>query len=277
MTSAAIASRPRAVPSPTRELWVFIGLALALSWLVGAVGITLVGTLGLGLGAVVPGLVALWLTRRYEGSVRSLWGQITRWRLPLRWYAAAIGIPAAVMAAAWVSVLAVGGSWELEDTMPVAALPVWFVLTVLLFGGPEEPGWRGYALPRLQSRQNALTASLLLGVVWALWHGPLWLIPDSGYQDLSYPLYIVQVLAMCVVYTWLFNSSGGSVLLAVLLHAAGNTSLVYLSPGMQAQAAVTACWCAVAAAIVLRHSPQDLASSPKVDRDDMRRAAGLRV
>jgi uncharacterized protein len=100
-------------------------------------------------------------------------------------------------------------------------------------------------------------------------------MPDLGYQDMSYPLYVVQVLAMCVVYTWLFTSSGGSVLLAVLLHAAGNTSLVYLSPGMQAQAAVTAGWCVVAAAIVLRHGPHDLVGSPKVDRDDMRRAAGL--
>jgi uncharacterized protein len=277
MSSTSTLGRTRAPQSPTRELWVFLGLALGLSWLVGFAGAALVGMLALGLGALVPGLVALWLTRRQEGSVRSLWSQITRWRLPLRWYAAAIGIPAAVMAVAWAGVSALGGSWQLEETMPVTFLPVWFLLTVLLFGGPEEPGWRGYALPRLQSRQNALNASFLLGVAWALWHAPLWFMSDLGYQDLSYPLYVVQVLATCVVYTWLFNSSGGSVLLAVLLHAAGNTSLVYLSPGMQAQAAVTVVWCVVAAAIVLRHGPHDLAGSSKVERDDMRRAAGLPV
>jgi uncharacterized protein len=173
MSSTSTLGRTRTTQSPTRELWVFLGLAVGLSWLVGFAGAALVGMLALGLGALVPGLVALWLTRRHEGSVRSLWGQVTRWRLPLRWYAAAIGIPAAVMAVAWAGVSALGGSWQLEETMPVTFLPVWFLLTVLLFGGPEEPGWRGYALPRLQSRQNALNASLLLGVAWALWHGPL--------------------------------------------------------------------------------------------------------
>jgi uncharacterized protein len=172
-------------------------------------------------------------------------------------------------------VTALGGSWTVEDPMPLAVLPVWFGLTVLFFGGPEEPGWRGYALPRLQCRYNALAASLALGAVWALWHGPLWFMPDLGYQDLSYPLYVIQVMALCVVFTWLFNSTGGSVLLAVLMHAAANTSLVYLAPATHAQLGVTIAWCVVAAMIVVRYGVDDLSGSERVDRDGMRRAAAL--
>lgn len=79
-----------------------------------------------------------------------------------------------------------------------------------------------YALPRLQSRWDALTASVVLGAIWALWHAPLWFMSELPFQDLNYPLYTLQILAMCVIYTWIYNSTGGSVLLAMILHASTN-------------------------------------------------------
>jgi uncharacterized protein len=86
----------------------------------------------------------------------------------------------------------------------------------------EEVGWRGYALPRLQRRLGPLTASLVLGVVWAGMHLPLWLLPDVGFADQSTPLYIAQVMAISVVLAWLYNATGGSLLLTGIAHAAVN-------------------------------------------------------
>ena len=86
----------------------------------------------------------------------------------------------------------------------------------------EEVGWRGYALPRLQHSFGALRASLILGVIWAGLHLPLWLLPDFGFADQSIPLYVVQVMAFSVVLAWLYNATGGSLLLTGIAHAAIN-------------------------------------------------------
>jgi membrane protease YdiL (CAAX protease family) len=86
----------------------------------------------------------------------------------------------------------------------------------------EEVGWRGYALPRLQRRLGATSASVVLGVIWAGVHLPLWLLPDFGFADQSVPLYVVQVTSISVVLAWLYNGTGGSLLLTGLAHAAVN-------------------------------------------------------
>ncbi|MFC6723724.1 CPBP family intramembrane glutamic endopeptidase, partial [Halobium palmae] len=82
----------------------------------------------------------------------------------------------------------------------------------------EEAGWRGYLLPRLQSRWGALTASLLPGVVWFLWHVPLLFLPGDTNGAMPLPLMAAFVVASSVMYTWLYNSTGGSVLAVTLLH-----------------------------------------------------------
>ena len=98
-----------------------------------------------------------------------------------------------------------------------------FPLT-LLIGGPlgEEIGWRGYALPRLQARRSALSASLIIGVIWALWHLPLWLTGAPGRTPSLYAAFVVSVIALSVILTWVYNSSGGSLLVVVLIHATVN-------------------------------------------------------
>jgi membrane protease YdiL (CAAX protease family) len=88
----------------------------------------------------------------------------------------------------------------------------------------EEVGWRGYALPALQARYSALLASLILGVVWALWHLPVFFNPDTSYSNLPFFLFLPFIVLMTVLITWLFNSTGGSVLMAMFFHAVINTA-----------------------------------------------------
>ena len=119
------------------------------------------------------------------------------------------------------------------DAQPAARLaiePALLVVTlgfVLIFGPiSEEPGWRGFALPRLQERYGALGASLGIGAVWAVWHYPLFLTGQARNLTGNFALYAVVVCALSVLLTWLYNATGGSVLLAMLFHANVNTGVL---------------------------------------------------
>ena len=128
-----------------------------------------------------------------------------------------------------------------------------------LGGAWEEPGWRGYALPKLQVDRSALLASLLLGVVWAFWHLPLVLIGQIPRSD---PLFVV---AWTVVFTWLFNNTNGSVLLAMLMHNTNNvisggffTAMFSGTDWVRQGWLLVALWCAVAVIVVVVNGPAQL-------------------
>ncbi|MEA5451873.1 CPBP family intramembrane glutamic endopeptidase [Leptolyngbya sp. CCNP1308] len=95
---------------------------------------------------------------------------------------------------------------------------------LLLFGGPlgEEFGWRGYALPVLQERYSWRVASLILGIVWGAWHLPLFYMADTAQSHIPVGLFMVSTVALSVLFAWLFNHTGGSVLPALVLHTAVN-------------------------------------------------------
>ncbi len=110
---------------------------------------------------------------------------------------------------------------------PSASLPV-FILPFFIFDfltNGEEMGWRGYVLPRLQAKQTALISSLVVGLLWGLWHLPRYFAPDNTG---SFGLLLIKVLADTVIYTWLYNNTKGSLLLTTILHAAGNTAGAFL-------------------------------------------------
>lgn len=86
----------------------------------------------------------------------------------------------------------------------------------------EEVGWRGYALPRLARHIGLAGASLVLGVIWAVWHLPLFVLPDSGSTGQSFPVYLLQVAPLSVALAFLYWRTGGSLLLVMLLHAGVN-------------------------------------------------------
>lgn len=98
---------------------------------------------------------------------------------------------------------------------------LFFVYNVLFFGFGEEVGWRGFALPHLQQRLNALVATLVLTIFWALWHTPLFFY-RAGYTSMDvYGIvgWVFSLVTGSVLLTWLFNSSNGSVLACAIFHA----------------------------------------------------------
>jgi uncharacterized protein len=186
-----------------------------------------VGALMLG-----PTLSAFIVTSATEGreGVGRLLRRIVLWRVGLGWYAfVLLGIPAVVFASA---VVMPGAQASFEASTVPSELVKYVVLgPVLLFiGGPvfEEIGWRGFALPRLQRLYGPLAASLVLGILWGLWHLPLFLIPawDTPHGSLlDVALFVVLAVAIAIVLTWVFNNTKGSVLLAILAHGSINAGI----------------------------------------------------
>jgi uncharacterized protein len=179
------------------------------------------------IGAFAPSLVAVWLTARDDGraGVRALLRRLLQWNVGARWYAFALGYMLVVKAAVAVTYRLAFGVWPSIGAQP------WYQLLLLvvvagIIGGPlgEEVGWRGYALPRLADRYGMARASVLLGVVWALWHLPLFFLPGGDQLGQAIVPYVLRVIGMSVAIAWLYQHSNGSLLLAVLMHSAINQS-----------------------------------------------------
>lgn len=209
--------------------WALWGAAFALS--PGAAA-TRMGPLLFLPGVFAPGIVAVWLTWRAEGPsrVRALLSRLLHWQVPARWYAFAIGYMAAIKVSTALAHRALTGSW------PAFGTDAWYVIlggilgSTLLFGqSGEEVGWRGYALPRLAGLYGLRRASVILGVVWALWHLPLFFIPGADTYGQSFFVWAMGVTALSVAFAWLYAKTNGSLLLMMLLHSGINQSLGIVS------------------------------------------------
>lgn len=178
------------------------------------------------IGVFAPGLVALVLTAMRDGraSLFELLARIGRWQASWQLYAFAIAYMMLTKLAAALLVRIATGAWPTFGTTP---WPLLLLAGVATFWGQagEELGWRGYALPRLASATGLGPASMLLGVVWAVWHLPLFFIPDTGSDGQSFPMYLLHVVAMSVAMAWLYWRAGGSLLLVMLMHASVNNSM----------------------------------------------------
>jgi len=99
------------------------------------------------------------------------------------------------------------------------------VLSTITGAMGEELGWRGFLLPRLQQRFDALTSSLIVGVVWALWHLPLWLLPGYGWVEFPYLAFALVAISTSVLMTWVLNNTNGSLVMASIIHLMMNYGL----------------------------------------------------
>jgi len=176
-----------------------------------------------------PALAAIVVAAVAEGStgVRDLLGRLVRWRVRTRWYAFALGLPVAL------SLVTAGLHLLLEAQISVefGGLSVLnFVVFALIFG--EELGWRGYALPRLLVGRTALSASLILGVLWGLWHLPTFFVSGTPQHGLPLSAFALLTVAYSVLFTWAYLHTRGSVLIATLLHGSINFSQGYFLGGI---------------------------------------------
>jgi len=186
--------------------------------------------LALAVGSNVPSAVAIILAAvmRGKAGARQLLGRLLIWRVRPWWYLMLLLPTTLILISITVVAVLYGGPTAALSGSVVAAV---ITLAFMTFPGSalgEEIGWRGFALPRLQYRRTALIASLVLGTLHALWHLPLWFMGDPDNQLSLYPAFVIQALAVAVVYTWLYNGTKGSLLLAVLFHTALNAPLTLI-------------------------------------------------
>jgi membrane protease YdiL (CAAX protease family) len=184
------------------------------------------------LAAYGPMLAAIIVTGWAAGGagLKELWSRITRWRVGWGWWAIALLSPAALFALGVVVAVLLGGTIPdlallgQVNYMPTLGLAAAWFFWFLTYGMGEEIGWRGFALPRMQHGASAARATLILGLIWALWHLPAFFYLDT-YQAMGlwmFPFLAITIVCGNVVYTWIYNSSGGSVLMAILFHASFN-------------------------------------------------------
>jgi hypothetical protein len=264
-------------------LAVYFALAFVLAWVFwvpaalseqGAVGGSPPTALLVVLGTFAPSVAAVLVAARKGGAgTRALLGQLLRWRVGPGWYAVALFGPAALMLVAIGLHVALGGAvpdFPEPSRWPLVAVNL---VLVLLVGGPlgEELGWRGFALPRLQARHGALRASVVLGVVWALWHLPLFAVPGAPQGQVPFLLFVAQAVALSVFFAWAYNGSAGSLPIVLLLHASVNTWAGALRILPEATGSLlpwilaTALACLVAVALVLAYGSSTLSRAPRPD------------
>jgi uncharacterized protein len=178
------------------------------------------------MGPFLAAFIMTGVTEGREGVGRFL-RRFVLWRVGLGWYLfVLLGAPSILALAA---VLLPGALGSIEGLAPLAPLPLLILFVFVFFlGGPlaEEPGWRGFALPRLQRLYGPLVGSLILAPLWMLWHLPLFFVPawETPPTILNFILYLTAVTVMTIVFTWVFNNTKGSLLIAILMHTAINLS-----------------------------------------------------
>jgi len=179
------------------------------------------------IGTFSPAFVAIALTayRRGSAGLRALLRPLFRWRVAIHWYVFAIVFMATIKLAGAVAYRLITGGWPIFGTTSIPIM-LGVILTSTLLGGQagEEIGWRGYALPGLAARLGLGGASLVLGVIWAAWHLPIFYLQGADKYGQSFPIWGLQVTAISVAIAWLYWRTGGSLLLTMLMHASINNT-----------------------------------------------------
>lgn len=161
-----------------------------------------------------------------RSGLRVYFSRIVRWRVALKWYVVALFLPVLINLAAIGLNIVSGAEMETNIQLPSAPQVVAFFVMIFFFISlGEEPGFRGFALPRLLIGRSALSASLILGVLHAIWHLPLFI----GGEMSPFSTTLI-ILAGAVMFTWIFNNTHGSVLIAMLFHTMVDLSVAYFEP-----------------------------------------------
>jgi membrane protease YdiL (CAAX protease family) len=236
-------------------------------------------------GTIAPALLALAITARASptsGTTLLLHG-LFRWRLRARWYLFAVSYMAAIKLTVAFAHRMMTGLWPRVGPWSVGTVLVAIIVSTPFQAG-EEIGWRGYALPRLAESIGLARGSVVLGIVWACWHLPLFFLQVPGNEEYgqSFPVWALGVTGLSVAIAWLYAHTGGSLLITMLMHSAVN-NIPHFSPSPAADvrnifslkgssvAWLTAIFLAIAAACMLpgmRHiGSSNMNSSPRATVD----------
>jgi membrane protease YdiL (CAAX protease family) len=193
-------------------------------------------------GPMVAAIIVLALESGREG-LHGLWQRSTRWRVGVRWYLIMLGLVGAI----YLPTVVLGAiQGPIAGPAQVFSALAWFAplfIFEVLASGLEEPGWRGYALPNLQTRHSAKKSSLILGIIWGIWHWPVFIpiynnvinTPGTSQAQaiitalVQLAIYIFgAMVAESLVYTWLYNRTE-SVFLCILFHTLHNPGATYVA------------------------------------------------
>lgn len=226
------------LPTPLesiRQVRIFFRCAFAASWGIGLAGLVVphffpsMGAFShtspfFWLAGYSISLSGIGLTAYYDGlpGLRRLFGRLLPWRAGPQWY---------VMIFGWYGLITIAAFYvaRLYGTAPASmpgprAVLIGLPLTLVFDVGPvgEEFGWRGFALPRILEVRSPLWASLILGAIHAVWHVPLFFIATTSQSHLSFPLFMMGVISLAIIDTWLFLRTDANLLLAILVHLMSN-------------------------------------------------------
>jgi CAAX protease family protein len=219
-----------------KQLLTYFGLAYLISWTIwlplygGIFGLSNLPILPFhhaigGFGPLISSFVTTWIFLKKEG-VKKLLAKCVQTK-PLIYLAIALLSPfilafIALLISYFIDKTPINLSGLLRTTeFPQFNLLIFFIYNLIFFGFGEEVGWRGFALPRLQNKLNALTASLTLTVFWALWHLPLFFY-RPGYISMDFVGifgWVFSLLTGSILLTWLYNSSKASILICAIFHS----------------------------------------------------------
>ncbi len=227
-----------------RSPWKFFLLTYAFSWLIwipsvlDGIGLDLpfnvagYSTVVVVIGAFAPLLAAITLVAMDEGwkGIKSFFGKAFDFHIKPVYMILALVLPLVIHLISHYLARAVG--LEVANTLFPAELSVspiilaipYFFLMLLIGGGQEEFGWRGYAQEPLQEKIGVIPASLLIGVIWGIWHLPLWFMAGDMHSAYSFLAFVMMTTSISLIYAWLYNSSGKKLIVVLFFHAMNNTA-----------------------------------------------------
>lgn len=245
----------------------FFVFTFAWSWLLGFAAIntkvdkpilSMVLSIASGFG---PSIAALLTIIVFSGrSGWSTWFKNTlNWRVGWQWYALAFFMPLLVMLLAQAIHWTMGGTLPTSPAVGHIPLAIANFGLVFLIGGPlgEEFGWRSYAVPALGNRMGWRAVSLLIGVIWGLWHVPWFFIEGTAQSQMPFVVFMLNIIAGSVLFSWLFLRSAGSVIPALIAHTslnafAGILSIIPTAETSRPYTLVTGILIAIAGWLLLR-------------------------
>lgn len=187
----------------------------------------------LGWGFIFASLLMTWLTLGKDEMVK-LFKRFFIWRVGWKWFLAAVLLePIFIIAGVYLNAVFTHVSPDFSTVLAYkvfgesASLPIFFLpfFLVELITNGEEMGWRGYVLPRLQAKYSALTSTLIIGIIWGIWHLPKFI---THFDAITFAWFMLHIMAFAVILTWLYNNTNGSLLVIAVCHAVSNTTGIFM-------------------------------------------------